>query len=502
MLAAVGLALAASPLEAQFTPRAPSGPTPSKTPVRTPAPRPGAPVLAPAAVPIPTTGYLQGVAHDSIHGGPLVDAMVQLEGTDRIGVADSLGRFLVDSVKPGSYRVLIDHPILDTLGIALATQPMVFGANEVTRVVVAVPSGEFLASKFCTPARRNLGPGVLVGRVREPDSEVAAVGARVSFVWYDPDPVGLPSGVATKMKKVPRVRETTVAEDGTYRLCGLPEKFEGKLQAQRKDGGTTAEVAVSQDGNVLTLRSMSVAPRVVASDSTGARVQRKGTARVSGRVTNSAGAPVPNARVGLMGHDASTVTRANGEFTLDSLPAGTQSLIVRQLGYAPTEVPVELSGLTPRRVTVKMGAYVPELTAVEVVSRRDQGLDQVGFLGRKRMSAGGHFITPEQIEARKASRFTDLLTSVPTIRVSGNMGQTMLTATRGGGGCVNLVVDGSRWQQLGPGEIDSFLQATEISAIEVYAGSQVPIEFTSVGSDCSVVVVWTKTRVLRNNNKR
>ena len=31
----------------------------------------------------------------------------------------------------------------------------------------------------------------------------------------------------------------TVAADGTYRLCGLPEKYEGKLQAQRRDGGAT-----------------------------------------------------------------------------------------------------------------------------------------------------------------------------------------------------------------------------------------------------------------------
>ena len=52
---------------------------------------------------------------------------------------------------------------------------------------------EFLANRFCTSARRALGPGVLVGRVREPDSEVAAVGARVSLVWYDPDPQRWPA---------------------------------------------------------------------------------------------------------------------------------------------------------------------------------------------------------------------------------------------------------------------------------------------------------------------
>jgi hypothetical protein len=72
------------------------------------------------------------------------------------------------------------------------------------------------------------------------------VGARVSLVWYDPDPPAV-AGVPVKIKKAPRVREATVGEDGTYRLCGLPEKYEGKLQAQRKDGGTTAEVAIVQE---------------------------------------------------------------------------------------------------------------------------------------------------------------------------------------------------------------------------------------------------------------
>ena len=65
----------------------------------------------------------------------------------------------------------------------------------------------------------------------------------MSLVWYDPDPPPV-AGVPIKIKKQPRVREATVGEDGTYRLCGLPEKYEGKLQAQRKDGGTTAEVNV------------------------------------------------------------------------------------------------------------------------------------------------------------------------------------------------------------------------------------------------------------------
>ena len=500
---AVGALLLASPVLAQrptSRPRVtPTAPEPTKPAPTTIAPAPGA--TGPLAG-SSTMGYLQGVAVDSIHGTPLVNATIQLSGTDRVGITDSLGRFLVDSIKPGSYKVDVDHPILDTLGILLSTAPMQFAANEVTRVVIAVPSQEFLANRFCTPARRALGPGVLAGRVREPDSEVAAVGARVSLVWYDPDPPAV-AGVPVKIKKAPRVREATVGEDGTYRLCGLPEKYEGKLQAQRKDGGTTAEVSITQEEGLLALRSMSVAPLAVATtDSTGKATPKvmKGSARLMGRVINKQGAPVGNARVTLNGTGAATLTRESGDFVLDSLPAGTQAITVRHLGYAPTEVTVELSSRTPARVAVQMGPYVPELAPVEVVSRQEAGLERVGWTQRKRGASTGYFMGPEQIDARKATQFTDLLTTTPGIRVQGTMGRMLITATRTAGraGCVNVYVDGSRWQQMEAGDLDSFVRPQDVAAIEVYpGGGSMPVEFQSTGGDCAAVVVWTKLNVNR-----
>jgi hypothetical protein len=488
---ALGALLLASPIAAQR-------PTP-RTPVK-PAPAKPAPAAAPTAPAVSTTGILQGVAMDSLHGEPLIGALISVEGTARLAITDSLGRFLIDSIQPGTRRILVDHPILDTLGISLVTPALTFGANELTHAVIPVPTGEFLVNLFCPAARRTLGPGALVGRVREPDSDSAAVGARVSLVWYDPDPPGLPANLRVG-KKPPRVREATVGPDGTYRLCGLPDKYEGKLQAQRKDGGATAEVTVTQDGGLLSLRSMSVAalPAVATRDSAGATVvqQPRGTARVFGKVVNRNGAPVAGARVGLMGTSAATITRANGDFVLDSLPAGTQAIVVRQIGYRPTEVAVDLSSRTPARVTVQLGVFVPELSPVEVVSRRDEGLQKVGFLDRKRTAATGYFIGPEQLEKRNAMKFTDILRSTPGIRVTEQNGHATVTSTRSAqaSGCVTMYVDGAQWQQLEPGDLDSFVQPNEVAAIEVYSGASVPPQFSQAGQNCAAVVVWTKTRV-------
>ena len=496
-LALVGVLLAAAPLAAplaaqQTAPRAPAKGAPPKTAKPTPSRQPAPP-------PPPTTGYLQGVAIDSVHGEPLAGALIEVEGSGRMAITDSLGRFLVDSIPPGSYRVVVDHPVIDTLGIMLTTPPMQIVVNEVTRTVISVPSAEFLANLFCPAARRALGPGALVGRVREPDSDSAAVGARVSLVWYDPDPPGLPAQLRPT-KKPPRVREATVSADGTYRLCGLPEKYDGKLQAQRKDGGATAEVPVTQEDGLLALRSMSVAalPRVASGkDSAGAVAPRKGSARVFGRVTNKNGAPVVGARVGLMGTSAAALTKANGDFVLDSLPAGTQALIIRQIGYRPTEVPVDLSSRAPTRVAVRLGEFVPELSPVEVTAQREEGLQKVGYLDRKRTSASGYFLGPEQLDKRNAMRFTDVMRTVPGIRIQEQNGQAMLSSSRGAGGasCVTVFVDGAAWQQLEPGDLDTFLRPEEVAAIEVYNGTTVPAQFSTPGQSCTTVVVWSKTRV-------
>jgi hypothetical protein len=508
---ALGALLLAGPAAAQAPTARPKITQPPPSIAPEPAKNPAAqnPAAArPGATPDLGSGmaYLQGVAIDSIHGAPLANAVIQLQGSDRVAVTDSLGRFVADSVKPGSYKILVDHPILDTLGILLSTAPMQFVGGEVTRVVVAVPSQDFLADRLCPAARRALGPGVLVGRVREPDSEVPAIGARVSLVWYDPEEAGIKdlkaAGISVKAQRVPRVREATVGEDGTYRLCGLPPQYEGKLQAQRKDGGTTAEVTVKQDGGLLAMRSMSVAPLALAkgADSAKGPAVAKGSARVFGRVTNKSGAPVSGARVSLVGNGAATLTRTNGEFSLDSLPAGTQAISVRHLGYTPQEVPVELSARAPARVNVSLGDYTPELAPVEVVSRMEQGLDRVGYTGRKRGATGGYFIGPEQIENRHAAAFTDLLTSTPGIRVDGTLGRAYITSTRtvGKAGCVRIFVDNNPWQQMQPGDLDAFVQPTEVAAIEVYpAGSMMPVEFQTSGADCSAVVVWTKANVNR-----
>ncbi|HEX6052211.1 MAG TPA: hypothetical protein VFZ21_23260, partial [Gemmatimonadaceae bacterium] len=59
-------------------------------------------------------------------------------------------------------------------------------------------------------------------------------------------------------------------------------------------------------------------------------------------------------------------------------------------------------------------------------------------------------------------------------------------------------VDGTMWVQQFPGDLDSFVRADEIAAMEVYNPSSVPAQFTQAGrGNCTTVVMWTERRVNR-----
>ena len=87
---------------------------------------------------------------------------------------------------------------------------------------------------------------------------------------------------------------------------------------------------------------------------------------------------VANARVDVSGTGAATLSREDGSFGFSDLPSGTQALVVRQLGFEPVEVAVELTGKAPRQVTVTMSkpAHVLDPVAVHAEASKD-GLDQV-----------------------------------------------------------------------------------------------------------------------------
>ncbi len=442
---------------------------------------------------------ISGVAYDSVRNRPMDGAQIVIQGTTLLTVAGPDGHFRFDSVPPGKYRLLAAHPILDSIGIQLTTPPITVAAGQSLTVNMVTPRPEALVKQLCPAARLALGPAALFGRVRNADTEQPIAKAHVSIVWTSLEFGGL--------RKVPKIREAVTAADGTYRICGLPSTFDGKVQVQH-DGVTSGDVPVSFSNDVLQLRSLSIAvaapAAIAAAGDTNQKSQRPVTvAKLSGRVLSVTGQPVAGARVQLEGTIHAVDSRADGSFTLDSLPSGSQVVVARRIGYNPVEQAVELSASKPARTTLRFDQAVTLLPTVTTEAQRVSGLDAVGFTQREK-SGMGFYMDEKTIARRQAPKFTDILRTVPGIRVqtSGYTTQVYDARTQGTG-CVNYVVDGSPWVSMNPGDIDSFVLPDNVGAIEVYHGAETPPQFVIPGQGgCATIVIWTKWRLDRFNKKK
>jgi hypothetical protein len=430
-----------------------------------------------------------------------------VDTSELVVTADGEGRFRIEGIPSGEHYLAVEHPLLDTLGIRLRSASERYAADEARVAELATPAPETLIGLFCSAAWRARGPAALVGRVREADTGNPAAGAKVSLVWYELAVEGK-SGGATGLRRAPRVREVMVGEDGTYRICGLPGQLDGRAQVIRGQL-TSGDIPIAFGHDLLAMRSMSIAspgalvtiPAVSASDSTpaiAATVRVFGTARLTGRVLNKTGRPLSGARVQLEGTTRAAVTRPTGDFVLDSLPPGTQTVTVRLLGYSPIETPVDLSNREARNVTIAMEDFVPVLETIRVTAQRERALLDVGYENRKR-TGQGWYMDGAEIQNRNALNFSDILRSAPGIRVTQHMGRQAIENSRDPiRGCVTVWIDGTPWQQMEAGDIDGFLRPHEVAAIEVYSSSTTPVQYQQPGrGSCTTVLAWTFRRLDR-----
>lgn len=429
-----------------------------------------------------------GVMVDSLHGEYLVGAEVVVEGARMSVFTDSLGRFQIDSLTPGTYQVGVFHPILDTLGLSLATQPFHVGPDSVSIVRLGVPSAATIIARTCTARPRSQGNSAVIGQVIDPETMQPVKGADVSIAWTEFE-VSKEFGV----RQSPRVIRDSTDDTGRYRLCGLPNDMAASLQAKRGNS-LTAQVPIALGSAPVELfaRTLLLSPL-----DSGAKT---GNAVLTGRVILEGNAPGAGSRVEIAGTDAVATTNEKGEFTLRNLPSGSHLLVARHLGYAADAVPVDLSAREPKSVTVRLPKFVNIMDPVLVTARRTAGLERVGF-SRRQKSGAGYYIGPERLAQMRPNRVTDILRQVPGLRVNyGPDGETV-TSSRGpsslsGGSCVQYYVDEMRWQSVMPGDVNSFLTGGEIVGVEVYQGPGTPAQYAAGGmGNCTTVVLWTRMRI-------
>ncbi|HET9637299.1 MAG TPA: carboxypeptidase regulatory-like domain-containing protein [Gemmatimonadaceae bacterium] len=421
-----------------------------------------------------------GVVADSVSGAPLQGADVQASGVATMVKTDSLGRFTIDSLVPGTYQVAVYHPILESLDITLATQPFTIGRDSAGVVSLAVPSILTLVRRYCANAQSSQTPSVIAGRVLDPDTEQPIENAHVSLAWEE-----VFVSKTTGIVHTPHESKAETNSSGFFKLCGLPNDLSGTMLVTR-GGVTSPELPVNVNGALLDFQNVLLPAKSAA----------KGDGVVTGRVLSPAGKPVSNARVDIPMAAVSTVTRDDGGFRFIGVPSGTLMVVARSISYSSAAQQIDVTPREPIDVTLTLGEKTVTLDTVVVTARRNIALEKNGFAARKR-AGGGHFFTSEDVDRRHPSQITDMLRNLPSIVVRNVTGGTVVvgrTASPFARPCTRVWVDGFEWASVAPGDLDSFVNPNDVIGMEVYQGDEVPSRFRGLNGNCLTLVIWTEFR--------
>jgi hypothetical protein len=171
--------------------------------------------LAASAAGAQGTAPLRGIAYDSLNGRPLIGAFIGIQGMSVSAMSDSLGRFVLPAVPRGTHRVVMQHDVLDAIGMSAAgTRATVTGQGD--SVVVAVPSFPTLWGAACGgPAPASTDSGFVFGTVISRGQPMPR--ATVTATWID---LFQDSTKAVRQKQ--KQMEIEADSTGTFALCGVP----------------------------------------------------------------------------------------------------------------------------------------------------------------------------------------------------------------------------------------------------------------------------------------
>jgi TonB-linked SusC/RagA family outer membrane protein len=88
--------------------------------------------------------------------------------------------------------------------------------------------------------------------------------------------------------------------------------------------------------------------------------------RVTGRVTDSTGTPIPAATISVQGTTLGALTNAEGQFTVNNVPNGQQTLVARRIGFSRTVMTLPAGATT---VDFRMGRDPLQLDEVVVTGQ-------------------------------------------------------------------------------------------------------------------------------------
>ncbi len=452
---------------------------------------------------------ISGVVFDSLHGTALRGAEVHLADLTapsqlRVTLTDSTGAFSFDQVGAGRYGIGFLHPLLDSLALDPRTHEVAV-PGDTASLTLFVPSARAMVRSICRADVQVDSTGLFLGRVRRVgDKPAASGGVQVSWAELRFNRLGVE-------RKTPTLTAQT-GPGGWFAICGVPLETPISVRAWiARDSTGLLELDIPANGLLRRDLYASDAKATVSVQTTSTRVPRdgfpplirhdtvsmtrsvKGAGRLRGRVVASTGAPVAEVRVALWGTGHETLTDPDGRFEMDSVPAGSQTLIARFLGFRPYRAIVDIVPPDEGQHEVTLEPLVVALDTVRVLVPLARDSWRAGFDERRRVGQG-EFILDTEIARRNSPAISTLLQGTRGLDIiaTGPFRKTALMRSLGGGQCVpTVLLDGIRVVE-GADDLDLLVNPTDIAAVEVYPrASLVPTAFVDARSVCGAIVIWT-----------
>jgi hypothetical protein len=448
-------------------------------------------------------GALEGTLLEPIDSRSVRDAELSLRRIDAASStvvrarADARGRYRLDSLPSGRYRMEIAGPTLDSLALAVPAREVRIESGRTTRADVTLPSGAALRDAVCRDTVLERGRIAVAGHAVDADAGRPLAGAELVATWME-----FPAE-RSRRRTAPSRRVTIVrtGASGEYRVCGAPS--ETMFSLQLRHGGRATPVVrliVSEvEGAVVRDFSLSArsAPTVEAIDSLERAAERggvrrelelEGDATLAGAVRGLSGQPIVGARVHVRDARAAATTDSAGRFELAALPAGTQILVVQHSGFPDVERVVDLrAGRRAEQVVLLVRPALPDPEDVTATLP-----EYAQFDANRRTNTSGQFLTLGEIDAKKSATETvDLFDEILGFSAFGHGADARVVSNRAlasNAECRSAAVfvqgrDSHRINDVAPGQI---------GAIEAYADADfLPARYAGRG-ECGVVVIWLR----------
>lgn len=359
--------------------------------------------------------------------------------------------------------------------------------------------------------------GLLQGEVRDADSQAVGAAA-VTIAWRRPLDAGAAQAHPGGTTDEPALAELS-DDQGHWHICGVPLRTSLSVRAVGDDG-SDARVFTLDAGHPVASLDFVLHPDGVGSEAA-RRVATSALVVIS--VEDRDGHPLPGVTVDIAPENGTAhraVSDTAGRAVLPAVEPGRAHVRSLAIGYRPGELVVPLDAGRNTVPLILDPVRIPTLATVRILGDREVLARHKEFEARRSLGQTTVSITAEDIEKRNPVDTWQMLTNIPSMRVTqygnGEPGVYAMStrevpvvqnrASQGGGvtqPCwYRLMLDGVALPDAMP-DLSSLLPPPgDVHGIEVFAGlATVPPQYNTLIADsrggasppaCGLIAVWTK----------